>query len=100
MRSLHRLVSLLVSAAAAAICAGVAFAADVTLRVGNVYPATHSIPVATNEFKRLVEQKSKGRIAVQVFNNSELGSEREMAEMTKNGSLEMVLSGLPGTGAY
>ena len=75
-------------------------AADVTLRVGNVYPATHSIPVATNEFKRLVEEKSKGRIAVQVFNNSELGSEREMAEMVKNGSLEMVLSGLPGTGAY
>jgi tripartite ATP-independent transporter DctP family solute receptor len=78
----------------------IAQAAEVTLRVGNVYPATHSIPVATEEFKKLVEQKSKGRIAVQVFNNSELGSEREMAEMTRNGSLEMVLSGLPGTGAY
>jgi tripartite ATP-independent transporter DctP family solute receptor len=77
-----------------------AVAADVTLRVGNVYPATHTIPVATNEFKRLVEQKSKGRIAVQVFNNSELGSEREMAEMVHNGALEMVLSGLPGTGSY
>lgn len=77
-----------------------ACAADVTLRVGNVYPATHTIPIATDEFKRLVEQKSKGRIAVQVFNNSELGSEREMAEMVRNGSLEMVLSGLPGTGAY
>jgi len=74
--------------------------APVTLRVGNVYPATHTIPIATNEFKRLVEAKSKGKITVQVFNNSELGSEREMAEMTRNGSLEMVLSGLPGTGAY
>src|SRR4051812_49060343 len=75
-------------------------AAEVTLRIGNVYPATHTIPIATAEFKRLVEQKSKGRISAQVFNNSELGSEREMAEMVRSGSLEMVLSGLPGTGAY
>jgi len=90
----------IIGSIAGLLAAGEASAADVTLRVGNVYPATHSIPVATNEFKKLVEQKSKGRIAVQVFNNSELGSEREMAEMVKNGSLEMVLSGLPGTGAY
>jgi tripartite ATP-independent transporter DctP family solute receptor len=74
--------------------------APVRLRVGNVYPATHSIPVATERFKQLAEQRSGGRLAVQVFNNSELGSEREMAEMTRQGSLEMVLSGLPGTGAY
>jgi TRAP-type transport system periplasmic protein len=72
----------------------------VRMRVGNVYPATHSIPIATGRFKELVEQKSNGRIAVEVFNNSELGSEREMAEMTRLGALEMTLSGLPGTGAY
>jgi TRAP-type transport system periplasmic protein len=85
---------------AIALWCSAALAADVTMRVGNVYPATHTIPIATAEFNRLVEQKSNGRIAVKVFNNSELGSEREMAEMTRNGSLEMVLSGLPGTGAY
>ncbi|MEO8136691.1 MAG: TRAP transporter substrate-binding protein, partial [Betaproteobacteria bacterium] len=79
---------------------GATNAAEVNMRIGNVYPATHTIPVATAEFKRLVELKSKGRISAQVFNNSELGSEREMAEMVKNNSLEMVLSGLPGTGAY
>jgi len=74
--------------------------APVRLRVGNVYPASHTIPVATERFKQLVEQKSGGAITVQVHNNSELGSEREMAEMVRGGSLEMVLSGLPGTGAY
>ncbi len=72
----------------------------VRLRVGNVYPATHTIPVATGRFKELAEQRSGGRISVAVYNNSELGSEREMAEMVRGGSLEMVLSGLPGTGAY
>jgi tripartite ATP-independent transporter DctP family solute receptor len=75
-------------------------AADITIRVGNVFPADHSIPVATGKFKELVEQKTGKKVEVQVFNNSELGSEREMAEMVRNGSLEIVLSGLPGTGAY
>jgi TRAP-type transport system periplasmic protein len=86
--------------AAAGYATRVSAAADVRMRVGNVYPATHSIPIATGRFKELVEQKSNGRIAVEVFNNSELGSEREMAEMTRLGALEMTLSGLPGTGAY
>jgi tripartite ATP-independent transporter DctP family solute receptor len=79
---------------------GRASAQAVRVRVGNVYPATHTIPVATERFKQLVEQKSGGAITVQIHNNSELGSEREMAEMVRGGSLEMVLSGLPGTGAY
>ncbi len=75
-------------------------AQQVTMRVGNVYPATHTIPIATQRMKEMIEQRSAGRIKVTVHNNSELGSEREMAEMTRQGSLEMVLSGLPGTGAY
>lgn len=79
---------------------GKASAQAIRLRVGNVYPATHTIPVATERFKQLVEQKSAGAMTVQIHNNSELGSEREMAEMVRGGSLEMVLSGLPGTGAY
>ena len=79
---------------------GRASAQAVRVRVGNVYQATHTIPVATERFKQLVEQKSGGAITVQIHNNSELGSEREMAEMVRGGSLEMVLSGLPGTGAY
>ncbi len=79
---------------------GRASAQAVRIRVGNVYPASHTIPVATGRFKQLAEQKSGGRLSVTIHNNSELGSEREMAEMVRGGSLEMVLSGLPGTGAY
>ena len=101
MRYFGSAVSAIVMAAAlSAGSSSIVVAAEVTIRIGNVYPATHTIPIATAEFKRLVELKSKGRITAQVFNNSELGSEREMAEMVKNNSLEMVLSGLPGTGAY
>lgn len=79
---------------------GRASAQAVRVRVGNVYPAAHTIPVATGRFKQLAEQRSGGRLSVTIHNNSELGSEREMAEMVRGGSLEIVLSGLPGTGAY
>lgn len=75
-------------------------AADVTMRVGTVYQPGHTISKGTAEFERLVEEKTKGAIDVQAFYAEELGSEREMAEMTRAGGLEMVLSGLPGTGAF
>ena len=80
--------------------ASTTWAADLTMRVGTVYQTTHTISQASAEFERLVEEKSNGAIAVDVFYAEELGSEREMAEMTRQGGLEMVLSGLPGTGAF
>jgi len=86
--------------AALAVSATAAMAADVTLRVGTVYQLSHTISKGSAEFERLVEEKSNGEIDVQVFYAEELGSEREMAEMTRAGGLEMVLSGLPGTGSF
>lgn len=93
--------SMIASAATALVAFGApAWAADVTLRVGTVYQTSHTISKGSAEFERLVEEKSNGEIDVQVFYAEELGSEREMAEMTRAGGLEMVLSGLPGTGAF
>jgi TRAP-type C4-dicarboxylate transport system substrate-binding protein len=65
--------------------ASTAGAADVTLRVGTVYQTSHTISKGSAEFERLVEEKSGGAIDVQVFYAEELGSEREMAEMTRAG---------------
>ena len=89
-----------IALAAALVAAGPAVAQDVTMRVGTVYQKAHTISKGSAEFERLVEEKSKGAIDVQVFYAEELGSEREMAEMTRAGALEMVLSGLPGTGSF
>ena len=87
-------------AGALALTAGSALAQDVTVRLGTVYQPTHEISVASDEFARLVKEKSNGSMEVQVFYAEELGSEREMAEMTRAGGLEMVESGLPGTGSF
>lgn len=88
------------AASVLALSTAATFAADVTMRVGTVYQTSHTISQGSAEFERLVEEKSNGEIDVQVFYAEELGSEREMAEMTRAGGLEMVLSGLPGTGSF
>ncbi|SDX05957.1 TRAP transporter substrate-binding protein [Roseicitreum antarcticum] len=88
------------AASVIALSTAATFAADVTMRVGTVYQTSHTISQGSAEFERLVEERSNGEIDVQVFYAEELGSEREMAEMTRAGGLEMVLSGLPGTGAF
>lgn len=92
--------SLLAVTALISIQPGFAAAQDLTIRFGTVYRADHSNSLAAAEFERLVEEKSGGTIDVQVFYGEELGSEREMAEMTRLGGLEMVMSGLPGIGAF
>ncbi len=91
---------LVASTAIIAASAAGAVAQEVTLRVGTVYQVDHTISKGSAEFERLVEEASGGEIDVEVFYAEELGTEREMAEMTRAGGLEMVLSGLPGTGAF
>lgn len=92
--------ALAVATATLALSTTAALAQDLVMRVGTVYQTGHTISKGSAEFERLVEEKSNGAIDVQVFYAEELGSEREMAEMTRAGALEMVLSGLPGTGAF
>ena len=64
------------------------------------YPAmnvrlSHNQPVGSPEdvgaqtFKKLMEEKSGGRITVDVFPQMQLGSMREQAEMVQMGTLEM-----------
>lgn len=77
-----------------------AAAADYTIRLGNLYPANHSIGVGCDTFAKLVAEKTSDSVKVEVYHNSELGSEREMAEGVQTGSLEMTVSGLAGLGLY
>lgn len=54
-----------------------AHAADVTLRLASV--ATESSPWVSSQeaFKRELEQRTNGRVTIQIFNNNTLGSNRE-----------------------
>jgi tripartite ATP-independent transporter DctP family solute receptor len=73
---------------------------EYVVRIGNIYSATHSIGRGIDKFAELVAEKSGGRVKVEAFHDSILGSEREMAEAVRTRSLEAIVSGLGGVGAF
>ncbi len=73
---------------------GVATAAEFTLKVGIAQPRGHSFTKAMEMFKQELEETSGGRIAVEIFADNQLGSEKEMQEAVSLGNLEMTITGV------
>ena len=63
--------------------------AEVTLEFGHIQNPGHALAVAPEEFKEMVEEKSGGRVAVNIYPSSQLGSAREMMEQVTMGTLDM-----------
>lgn len=64
--------------------------AEYTIRVGHTLQEnTPSHQMFLQAFKPIVEEKSGGRIAVELYPNSALGNERAMVEATQLGTLEI-----------
>lgn len=59
------------------------------LRVGIQQASTHSYTLAFQEFEKNIEGKTNGRIQVELYPDSVLGSEGDMQEMVSAGDLEM-----------
>jgi len=70
-------------------------AETVTLRFGHVYAETDPTAISVQEFADLVEEKTDGRVEIQIFPGGQLGSEAEMDEALMDGSLDMRIGGLP-----
>ena len=47
------------------------------------------------EFKRLVEERSGGRMVIEVYPGGQLGSDRDLQESARLGHIEMALSSTP-----
>ena len=79
--------------------AGVATAADVTIRVGHLNPAdpfeSHS-GAMTAIFKSLVESASGGAIEVKLFPNGQLGKDNEVIQQVRDGIVESTISSAGG----
>lgn len=81
-------------------CAASVSAQEYTVRAGSIWARSHSIGQGYDKLAELVKQKSKGRMVVQVFHESSLGNEREMAENLRMGNLEILGTGGPGIGRF
>ncbi len=60
-----------------------------TLFLAHTLPTTHPVHLGIVDFQKYVEENSAGRIAVKIFPDGQLGSERELLELLQIGSVAM-----------
>jgi len=63
---------------------------DIKLRHGGVPGMSYSL--GCDKFSELMKERTNGAVNVQVFGNSQLGSEKDMLEQVKNGVIQMSLT--------
>jgi tripartite ATP-independent transporter DctP family solute receptor len=63
------------------------------IKSGHSHNTTHPYQIGQNLFKEIVEKNSKGRIKVEIFPAEQLGTEDEMLEQLKLGSLQTGIMG-------
>ena len=63
----------------------------VTLKIGHVEPEDRSTHKALLNFKKNVEEKSKGRLKIEIYPNGALGGDVQLMEAVATGSLDMAL---------
>lgn len=67
-----------------------------TIRISHVLQEDHPTNTTLlNYFKPMVEEKSGGKIKVEIYPNAQLGSDRQAIESVINGSIEMSVPGGP-----
>lgn len=85
-------VSFVMSLVMLALCVSASFAADpIIIRVPNPLADTHATSIALETvFKKVCEEKSGGRLSVEVYSNGQLGAnDRQMIEGVSVGMFEM-----------
>jgi tripartite ATP-independent transporter DctP family solute receptor len=74
--------------------------AQVTLRMGHDQPVGSMYDEGHNMFKKLLEERSKGRIKAAVFPAAQLGSEVAMVEGLRLGSIDVICANAPNAAAF
>jgi len=59
------------------------------IRGGYTNPVNHPVTQTGYKFKELVESRSKGRIKVEIYPSHQLGSNKELAESVRAGTVQM-----------
>jgi len=75
--------------AALALTALPAMAQSVTLRSADIHPDGYPTVVAVQYLGQLMEERTGGRIKIQVFNNAQLGAEKDTIEQTRFGVIDL-----------
>jgi len=78
---------------AALVCATFAAQAQTRIRFAHAGPETASQHVAALEFARMVKERSKGQLEVQVYPSSQLGNDSTVLGAVRGGTIDMMMAG-------
>jgi tripartite ATP-independent transporter DctP family solute receptor len=81
--------SALAGAAIFAAATGSASAQTITLRSTDIHPDGYPTIEAVKHMGKLLEERSKGRIKINVFHSAQLGQEKDTIEQTRFGVIDM-----------
>jgi TRAP-type C4-dicarboxylate transport system substrate-binding protein len=70
-----------------------ALAANFKLRLGHATSTESSQHMAALKFAELVKERTQGDVEIAVFAGSSLGSDQQMINLTRGGSIDLVISG-------
>jgi tripartite ATP-independent transporter DctP family solute receptor len=84
-----RLTATLAALLAGTTLAGGAFACETTLRSSDTHPDGYPTVAAVQEMGRLLEEKTDGRLCVEVFHSAQLGEEKDTIEQTRFGVIDL-----------
>ena len=89
------LLMLILAAALSAGCSSGKSVSDeevIVLEFGHFQNPGHALYIAPEEFKELVEQRTDGRVIINIYPASQLGSAREMMEQVSMGALDITMA--------
>lgn len=66
--------------------------AKVVLKLGHTGAPNHHYNLTAEQFKKAVEEQSKGEIEIKIFPSDQLGNQRQLVEGTQLGTVDMVLT--------
>jgi TRAP-type C4-dicarboxylate transport system substrate-binding protein len=74
---------------------GRARAAEFSVKYGNDLPATHPINTRAQEAAAAIKAQTNGRLEIDVFPNSQLGSSTDMFSQVRSGAIDIFTIGSP-----
>ena len=80
--------------------ASLAFAAPITFKLGHIAEPENPYGQGADHFAKLVKERSKGEIIIQVYPSSQLGNQRDLVEGLTLGTVDMTLTGTAVLGNF
>ena len=95
-----RLLRIVLLAVAATLAPTVTWATTKTLKLGDVQPPDLIVQKGLARFAELVKERTGGAVEVQIFPGSQLGTEQEMIEGVKLGTIDMFQGSTGSVGRF